>query len=329
LSLITFKKAGIYCEKADVYIDPWRKVDKALITHGHADHSRKGNGHYLTTNQSVPILKHRLGKIKIDGLDYGEEIMINGVKLSFHPAGHIIGSAQIRVEHKGEIWVCSGDYKTVNDGVSGVFEAVKCHHFITESTFGLPVYNWAPQQEVIADINQWWQDNRSNGISSIISAYSLGKAQRLLFNLDASIGPIYTHNAVENINEIFRANGISLPETIRISDTLKKADLKGALVISPGPAEGAPWTKLFKPFKTASASGWMMLRGMRRRRAIDKGFVLSDHADWNGLNEAVKATGAENIYVTHGSTEVFTQWLNEAGYNAQVLKTEFLGEETE
>ena len=329
MSLITFRKEGIYCEKADVYIDPWRKVKKAFITHGHSDHARRGMGQYIATTDSVPILKHRLGKIDIQGMDYGMECVVNGVKFSFHPAGHIIGSAQVRVEHKGEIWVISGDYKTEDDGISGTFEAVPCHHFVTESTFGLPVYNWSPQAEVIHDINHWWQKNSSNGLNSVIFAYSLGKAQRILYNVDHSIGPIFTHNAVESINEILRAHGQPLPNSIRLVDDISKKDLKGSLFICPGSANEAPWMKQLKPYKTAAASGWMMLRGMRRRRAIDKGFVLSDHADWHGLNEAIDATGADHIYVTHGSTEVFTQWLNEKGKQAQVLKTEFSVEETE
>ncbi|MEL6987069.1 MAG: ligase-associated DNA damage response exonuclease, partial [Bacteroidota bacterium] len=277
----------------------------------------------------VPILKHRLGKIQIQGVDYGEKVMVNGVQFSFHPAGHIIGSAQIRVEYKGEVWVISGDYKTENDGVSGAFEPVPCHHFVTESTFGLPVYNWSPQASVIESINNWWARNKADGFTSVIYAYSLGKSQRILYHLDQSIGPVYTHGAVENINQILRANGHPLPPSTHVTDNIAKSALKGAMIISPGSADGSPWMNRFKPYRTAAASGWMMLRGMRRRRAVDKGFVLSDHADWHGLNEAIEATGAEHIYVTHGSTETYTQWLVEKGYNAQVLKTEFQVEEVD
>ena len=324
MPLLVCKKEGIYCPKADVYIDPWRKVDKAFITHAHADHARRGSAQYVSTHLSVPILKQRLSsKINIKGLDYGEVITVNGVKFSFHPAGHIIGSAQIRVESEGEIWVASGDYKTENDGISGAFEPIACHHFITESTFGLPVYHWPDQMETIDEINQWWNRNKEEGITSIIYAYSLGKAQRILFHLDESIGPVYTHAAVEKINQLFREQGLPIGTSRELSDDLTKKDFKGAMIIAPGELAQTNWLNKMKPYKTARASGWMMLRGMRRRMAVDRGFVLSDHADWHGLNQAVKATGAENIYVTHGSTEVYTQWLNEQGYKAQVLETEF------
>ena len=222
-ALIQFTDKGLYVPQADVYIDPWRKVKRALITHGHADHSRYGMDHYLCTHAAKPVIKFRLGsKINIDSVEFGETTTINGVKFSFHPAGHIIGSAQIRVEYKGEVWIVSGDYKTENDGISENFESVKCDTFITESTFGLPVYKWKSQVEVFEDINNWWRENQSEGKTSVLTGYSLGKAQRLLCGLDPSIGKIYTHTAIESINQVLRKQGIQLPHTIKINTHQEK-----------------------------------------------------------------------------------------------------------
>ncbi len=329
MALLEFTPAGIFCPQADVYIDPWKRVNKALITHGHSDHSRPGSKYYLCSELSEPIVRHRLGaNNNISTLPYGRQTTVNGVKFSFHPAAHIIGSAQIRVEYKGEVWVASGDYKTENDSISGEFEVVPCHTFITESTFGLPVYQWRPQAEVIEEINQWWRQNRESGKASIISAYSLGKAQRILQNVDESIGPIFCHGAVYQMNEVIRNAGVDLKDARYVDDDVSWEELSGSLVIAPGSAFGSPWMKRFKAFSTASASGWMALRGRRRWQSIDRGFVLSDHADWNGLNETIKATGCERVIVTHGYTEIFAKWLRELGYDAQSEKTLY-GEEEE
>lgn len=329
MPLLEFTDRGIYCAQADVYIDPWRPVDRALITHGHADHARWGHQHYLCTRRAKPVMRYRLGPVNIETLDYGEVRTINGVRFSFHPAGHIIGSAQIRVEYKGEIWVASGDYKLEDDGLSTPFEAVRCHTFITESTFGLPVYEWTAQEKVIADINDWWRTNVAEGKVSVLSSYALGKAQRVMHGLDTSIGPILTHGAVENTNEILRKQGIPLPETRRVVQGMKKKAFQGAMVIATPSAVGSPWMKKFRPFSLGIASGWMTLRGARRRRNADRGFILSDHADWGGLNEAIAATGAQRVIVTHGYTDIFRRWLEEQGYEAYAEATEFEGEPTE
>jgi putative mRNA 3-end processing factor len=274
----------------------------------------------------VPILKQRLGPVSIQGISYGEILNVNGVKFSFHPAGHIPGSSQIRVEYKGQVWVVSGDYKLEDDGLSTPFEPVRCHTFITECTFGLPVFRWKKQQEVMKEINSWWKNNRSAGLTSVLIAYSLGKAQRLITNADHSIGKIYTHGAIENMNEVLREAGIDLPVTHRVSRDTSKEDTHGSLVLAPPSAIDTPWMKKFQPYSLAIASGWMALRGMRRRRAADRGFVLSDHSDWEGLNQAIVLTGAENIITTHGYTDIFTEWLKEKGFNAVTEKTAFEGE---
>ncbi len=326
--LLEFTNKGIYCAAAKVYLDPWKPVDKAIITHGHSDHSRWGHKQYITHHTNIPIIKHRLGDINVTGKEYGESFTINNVKFSFHPAGHIIGSSQIRVEHKGEVWVFTGDYKIEDDGICTPFEPIQCHTFITECTFGLPAFKWIPQKEVFNDINNWWKQNQNEGKTSILFGYTLGKAQRLLKHLDTSIGKIYTHGAVENMNEVIRTIN-TLPETTLITRETKKEELLGNIVIAPPSAHGSTWIRKMVPYVTASASGWMTFRGARRRRAIDKGFVLSDHCDWQGLLTAIKETGATKIISTHGYTDIFSRYLREIGYDARTEKTQYEGELSE
>ena len=326
--LLQFTNKGIYCEKADVYLDPWKPVDKAIISHGHADHSRWGHKRYITHPTNIPIIKHRLGEISANGKAWGETFSVNGVKFSLHPAGHILGSSQIRVEYKGEIWVFSGDYKTEDDGLTPPFEPVKCHTFITECTFGLPAFKWRPQEEVFHDINSWWARNRDEGLTSVLFGYSLGKAQRLLKYLDPEVGPIFTHAAVENMTEVLRKQA-TFPETTLITRDTSNASLKGSLVLAPPSAHGSPWMRRLVPYATATASGWMTFRGARRRRAIDKGFVLSDHCDWEGLLEAIDNTGATQIICTHGYTEIFSRFLSEKGFDARTEATLYEGESGE
>ncbi|WP_108803251.1 ligase-associated DNA damage response exonuclease [Aquimarina sp. Aq107] len=323
--LLEFTEKGIYCDIAKVYLDPWKPVNNAIITHGHADHSRWGHKSYITHHTNIPIIKHRLGDINVNGKEYGETFIINNVKFSLHPAGHIIGSSQIRVEHKGEIWVFTGDYKIENDGISVPYEPVRCHTFITECTFGLPTFKWTPQQEVFNNINNWWLENQTEGKTSILFGYSLGKAQRLLKYLNPEIGKIYTHGAIENMTNVIRPM-VSFPETTLITRETKKDDFIGNIVIAPPSTHGSTWIRKMVPYVTASASGWMAFRGARRRRAIDKGFVLSDHCDWDGLLNAVQETGATKIITTHGYTEIFSKYLRELGYDARTEKTQYEGE---
>ncbi|MDJ0825180.1 MAG: ligase-associated DNA damage response exonuclease [Rhodobacter sp.] len=329
MAVLTFTDRGIYCPAGDFYIDPWRPVDRALITHGHADHARPGHARYLATEAAAPVMRHRLGEITLQTTPFETEIQIGDAKVSFHPAGHVPGSAQIRVEVAGETWVVSGDYKTDADGLSEPFAPVRCHAFITECTFGLPVFTWVPQAEITAEINAWWATNAAQGRASVLGAYALGKAQRILANLDASIGPILTHGAVENTNEILRAQGLDLPDTIRVNPDLDAKAHPGALVLATPSGLGTPWMRRFGPASTAFASGWMRLRGIRRRRAADRGFVMSDHADWPGLNTAIRETGAERVFVTHGYTSQFRRWLETQGYDARIVETEFEGESLE
>ena len=324
--LLTFTDRGIFCPQGDFYIDPWRPVDRALITHGHSDHARTGHGAYLATHQALPVIRHRLGQIRANGIAYAEARDINGVTVSFHPAGHVPGSAQIRVEHKGEVWVVSGDYKTENDGLSEAFAPVQCHTFISECTFGLPVFHWQPQADIIASMAAWWASNAAAGITSIIGAYSFGKAQRLMTALPA-LGPILTHGAVEDTTAILRAQGYGLPETIRVTPAVTAKTHPGALIIAPPSALGSAWANRFGPTAEAFASGWMALRGIRRRRSLGTGFAISDHADWPGLNTAIRATGAARVFVTHGYTAPFRHWLEEQGFEAGIVATDYTGDD--
>lgn len=328
--MLKFDRYGIFCEPAGVYIDPWKPVDKAIITHAHSDHARWGSKHYLAHHQSVPVLKYRLGPdITVQGVNYGEELSINGVKISLHPAGHIIGSAQVRLEYKGEIWVVSGDYKLQQDGIGVPYESIRCHHFVTESTFGLPIYHFPTPEEVASDINTWWALNKKNGKNSIIIGYALGKAQRIIKRLNPAIGNIFTHGAVANLNDVLAVFDLGLPPTQRAAGITKK-ELNGDIIVAPPSAIGTPWLKRFEPFSMGICSGWMQLRGARRRRGADRGFVLSDHADWNQLNTAVTETGAEHIYVTHGYKSIYAKWLrDEYKLNAVEVDTLYEGENIE
>ena len=323
MSVLEFRPEGIYCSQGDFYIDPWRPVDKALITHGHADHARFGSKKYLCTDIAAPVIRHRLGNVAIETIPYEKELSLNGVNVSFYPAGHVPGSAQILIEIKGERWVVSGDYKVVDDGLSTPFKPIKCHSFISECTFGLPAFNWSPQEIVFKEINSWWHQCISDDLTPILAAYGLGKAQRLIAGLDTNIGPILTHGAIEKTNQIMRDQKIAIPETFLVTSKLDLANFKNAIVLAPPSALSTSWVKKFGKISTGYASGWMAIRGIKRRRAADKGFVISDHADWNGLNLAIKATEAEKIFVTHGYTDSFSKWLQFKGLNASVVKTEF------
>lgn len=323
--LLRFDDKGIFCEQAGVYLDPWKPVNKAIITHGHADHSRWGHQQYITQHDNIPIIKHRLGDINVHGVNYGESFTVNNVKFSLHPAGHIIGSSQVRVEYKGEVWVFSGDYKTEDDGISAPYEPVRCDAFITECTFGLPAFKWQPQAQVMNEVNSWWQQNKVEGKTSVLFGYSLGKAQRLLKHLDPSIGRIFTHGAIENMTEVIRPM-VDFPETTRITREIKKEEIKGGIVLAPPSAHGSTWIRKMVPYESAMASGWMAFRGARRRRAVDRGFVLSDHCDWQGLISSIKTTGCERVICTHGYSEIFSRFLNEQGYDARTANTQYEGE---
>ncbi|MES2332625.1 MAG: ligase-associated DNA damage response exonuclease [Bacteroidota bacterium] len=327
MALIEFTDKGLYCAPGDFYIDPWRGVNRAVITHAHSDHTRPGSNYYLCHHLTKPLLQLRLGDHSFQGVAWGESILMNEVKVSLHPAGHIIGSSQIRVEYKGEVWVVSGDYKTENDGISGMFETVKCHTFITESTFGLPIYHWKPQSEIFENIRQWVRQNQSNGKTSVLIAYSLGKAQRVLQAIAEVTDNIFVHGAIWNVHQTLLQTGMTLPAVKRVLPDMPKEIFKGSVVIAPPSAEDTPWMKRFTPYSVGVCSGWMQVRGNVRRKNVDAGFALSDHADWNGLLNAIKATGAQKVFVTHGFQATLSRYLNENGIEAAEVKTEYGNDE--
>jgi putative mRNA 3-end processing factor len=324
--LIVEHPAGLYCPPGDFYIDPWRPVDRAVITHAHADHARAGSNHYLATNDSARVLRSRLGAIALDTLAYGERVLHNGVAVSLHPAGHVLGSAQVRVEWRGQVWVASGDYKLDADPTCRPFDAVPCHVFISEATFGLPIYKWRPPAEVFSDIAQWWRGNAAAGVASVLYCYAFGKAQRILAGMrDAGAqdtGPLICHGAIEALNRAYHETGIDLPMARKVTE-IDSSRVRQALVLAPPSAAGTPWLRRFGELSDGFASGWMQIRGARRRRALDRGFVLSDHADWPSLQSAIAATGATRVIITHGQTAVMVRWLTQQGLNAAAFDTEY------
>lgn len=319
---------GFYCEAGGFFVDPWAPVDRAVITHAHGDHARWGSRYYLASHDGRHVLRTRLGPAaRIETVDYGKHVDLNGVRVSLHPAGHILGSAQVRVEYRGEVWVVSGDYKTEPDPTCAPFEVVRCHTFVTESTFGLPIYRWRPQHDVFSEMRAWWRANREAGRSSIVFGYALGKAQRVLAAfVSEGEGPIFTHGAVERLNRDYRESGIALPATTYASNMPRGHDWEGALIVAPPSAMGSIWLRRFGSSSTAFASGWMQIRGARRRRSVDRGFVLSDHVDWPSLLGTIAATGAERVLVTHGYREPVVRWLSERGVEAHVAASQWEGE---
>jgi putative mRNA 3-end processing factor len=326
-ALLQVTARGLYCAAGDFYVDPWQPVERAVITHAHSDHARAGSGSYLASADGEGVLRARLGDtaaIRVVG--YGEQVDMQGVRVSLHPAGHILGSAQVRIEYRGEVWCVSGDYKIEPDSTCAPYEPVRCHTFITESTFGLPIFRWRPQAEVFGEINAWWRANQAAGRASLLLGYALGKAQRLLAGVDHSIGPIVTHGAVERLNAEYRAAGVSLPSTTYAGAVGRAFDWSQALIVAPPSAEGSPWVRRFGPLSAGFASGWMRTRATRRRRGVDQGFTLSDHTDWPGLLAAIEATGAEHVLITHGYAGAVSRYLRERGLDAHPLEAHFASE---
>lgn len=327
MTLISVRPEGLYCEAGGFYIDPWRPVETALITHAHADHARSGSQRYIATARSAGILRKRLGEtICLHGVEYGERLKLGDTWVSFHPAGHVLGSAQIRVEGRGEVWVVSGDYKRCADPTCDPFEVVPCDVFITEATFGLPIYRWESGETTARRIFDWWQGDRDR--PAILFCYAFGKAQRVLSELAKFTDRlVYVHGAIAALNDIYRDQGIALLPTITTSEVPRDYRYQGDLILAPPSAHRSTWMKRFKMSQTAFASGWMSVRGARRRRGYERGFVLSDHADWSSLIRTVEATGAKQVYVTHGQNDVLSRYLQEVcGIAAQPLKTLFEGE---
>lgn len=326
-SLLITTPKGLYCPAGDFYVDPHGYVGRAVISHGHSDHARRVAKKFLAHRDSEAILRARLGSdISLQTADYGETVTINSVKVTLFPAGHLLGSSQIRIEHGGRVTVFTGDFGTTPNPTCKPFEPVKCDTFITESTFGLPIYDWDDPSTVHETINSWWKRNRDRGMTSLLHAYSLGKAQRIIAALDTTTGPVYVHGSVDQINKCYISAGVELPRTKYLEKGTERLDEEGAIVIAPQSATAGAWLNRLGKFTTGFASGWMMVRGRRRMGNIGAGFVLSDHADWKGLLKAVEDTGAEKILATHGFSEQFTRYLRGKGYDAEPLETAFPGD---
>lgn len=325
--LIVNTSAGLYCPIGDFHIDAWRPVPRTIVTHAHSDHARPGSQRYLTAKDGVNVLRARMGEgATIDGLEYGEPLDLNGVRVSLHPAGHVLGSAQVRLEHAGEVWVFTGDFKRQSDPTCRAFELVPCNTLITECTFGLPIFRWSGPARIIDEINRWWRENIERGRTSILLAYCLGKAQRVLASLDPEIGPILLHGAMLAMVEAYRNTGVSLPATEHASVENARKYRGKAMVLAPQSAMSTTWVRKFAPVSDGIASGWMQVRGFRRRRSADRGFVLSDHVDWPGLMQTIQETGAQRVIATHGYTGPVVRFLSERGMDALAFETRFKDE---
>lgn len=326
MGVLSLRPEGLYCPAGDFYVDPWGKVDRAVVTHAHSDHARWGSRQYLCAIPSVPLMETRLGtEMRIEGWEYGEERSIGSARVSLHPAGHIWGSAQVRIDVGGEVWVVSGDYKTQHDQTAQPWVPLNCHGFVTETTFGLPIYHWQEEKVAFRQINEWWSENAKLGRTSVLFAYSLGKAQRLIAGVDQSLGQIVVHGAVATMNRSCESAGLKLPRWHLVSEVER---VQGSLVIAPPSAAGTPWMRRFGDVSTAFASGWMSVRGMRRRRNVDRGFVMSDHVDWPSLLSAVEATGAEEVWTTHGYADTVARYLvEEKQLRARPIETRFENED--
>jgi putative mRNA 3-end processing factor len=307
--VLELRPEGLYCAAGDFFVDPWEPVPRAVVTHAHSDHACPGSRDYLTAATGGDLLRERVDG-PVQTANYGERLTLGDTIVSLHPAGHILGSAQVRIEHRGEVWVVSGDYKLAPDPTCAPFEPIRCHTFVTESTFGLPIFRWAAEAATMAEIHDWWRANRAAGKTSVLFAYPLGKAQRVLAALDTSIGPYWAHDSVERYSRAYRAQGIAIPP---------QGERDGASLIVAHPGYEHRGGRI----STAMVSGWMRIRGPRRRQALDRGFVLSDHADWPELLRAIDATNAPTIWATHGFRAPLVRWLYEHGREAVAVEARY------
>lgn len=320
--LIKYTSNGIYIPAADIYVDPERPVHRAVITHGHSDHAKPGTASYLTHRLTAAIMRHRIKRdLNIQELEYGETVEINGINFSLIPSGHVIGAAQVRIQGLGEVAVVTGDYKLEDDNISGVFEPIKCDVLVTESTFAMPHFRWQPQSEIFADVNQWWAKNKAEGYTSIIFGYSLGKVQRILANLDHTIGNVFSQGAAWEMTEAIREAGVALPPMQLINEATSADELAGSMLLITNSA--LPFlAQRIGPFRSANASGWMKLKHHQLKQTEDnRAFVISDHVDWGGIFDTVENTGAGLVYVTHGYKDLLCKYINKTGVYAAPLET--------
>jgi len=328
--LIAPSAEGLLCPPGGFHIDPWGAAATAVITHVHGDHLIAGSARYVCAAPSVPFARKRLGPdVVVEGVPYGQRFRLGEVEVSFHPAGHVLGSAQVRMEAGGQVWVVSGDYKRAPDPTCAPFEVVPCDVFVTEATFALPLYRWHEPREVVSEILAWWDANRAAGVASVLFAYAMGKAPRILAELATLTDPdrtVMVHGAVGALVDLYREAGVRMLATALVSETARGRSFAGELVVAPPAAGGSTWMRRFGPHETAFASGWMRVRGTRRRKGFDRGFALSDHADWPALLRTIDQTGARRVLVTHGYADELARFLREKGVEAAALATRFQGE---
>jgi len=321
--LLLPRPEGLYCPAGDFYIDPMHPVPRAVVTHAHGDHARSGSGLYHVARAGGGLMRERLGATSdIREFEYGETFTLGDAKLSLHPSGHVLGAAQIRIEGRGLVAVVSGDYKRDPDPTCLPFEPVPCDVFVTESTFGLPIYRWPPMSQVIDGMLAWLDDCTTRGVPAVLFCYALGKAQRILAELALRTDrTVHLHGAMVRLVEAYRDAGVRMVDTQPVSESARGKDFAGELIMAPPSAAGSPWMKRFAKASTGFASGWMQVRGARRRRGYDRGFIVSDHADWRGLVKSVEDCGAKRIYVTHGDGEALIRHLREKGHDARPLRS--------
>jgi putative mRNA 3-end processing factor len=324
--LLELTSAGLYCPAGDFHIDPWKPVARAVVTHAHSDHARSGMERYFCARSGAALLRQRVGKnAAVQALAFGAPLRIGKAWISLHPAGHILGSAQVRIEHDGVVTVVTGDHNASDTHAAAEpFEAVPCDVLVTESTFGLPVYHWARPEAVMAEIHGWWRANQAAGRTSVLPCYPLGKTQRILAALDASVGPVALAGPGRAFLPLYAAEGVRFPESVDlVPETVEQLKGSGLVLISFAGRE-PELLKRLAPLSFGAASGWMRIRGVRRSRDCDRGFVLSDHSDWPGLLRCVRQSGARRVGVTHGQTEVFARYLREVeGLDGFVVPTRF------
>jgi putative mRNA 3-end processing factor len=313
MNVLIHKQEGIYCPEGQFHIDPSRAVETALITHAHTDHVRKGSKHYICAKPLEGILRHRVGnKPIITAIPYHKKIKLNNTTVSFHPAGHMLGSAQIKVETNNEVWVVSGDYKRDKDPTCDPFEPLECDVFITEATFGHPKYIWPSSESVMKQIKGWWNTNQKQNTTSILYCYSLGKAQRILGELyNNKIGEIFIHEAMAQFTQHYRDAKVKLAPAEVITSETSPDKLKKALIIAP-PSNNADYIRLLQDYETAAVSGWTL-----DKKFGAQGFTLSDHADWPALLKTIEQTKAKRVFVTHGDPAHLVSHLTKLGISAQ------------
>jgi putative mRNA 3-end processing factor len=294
-------------------------VARAIVTHGHADHARSGCGHYWGAAPGLTLLRERIGYgAGITPLDYGQVVEFGGARVSLHPAGHVLGSAQVRIEHQGQVWVVSGDYKREADPTCAPFEVVPCDVFVTEATFAQPAYRWPDPAEVAREIHAWWRQCQADGVAAVLFCYALGKAQRILAELMRHTDEtVYLHASMTRLVKLYRQAGVAMLPTQSVGDQPKFFDWRGRLLLAPPGAGGTPWMRRFRPCATGFASGWMCVR----RQAYDRGFVLSDHADWPSLLRTIEQTGARRVLALHGNSDALITLLRERGLEATAIRT--------